>query len=117
MLSNAWELYDLAVLSNCCKQSQITERGRWKNHIRPFLGKKMVKDISSYDLLILRRRLEKKGLSPQSVHHCLSLIRRVMQRYVEWQKLETPLPSFKSIMPKFESLYQILNQDRISPSI
>ncbi len=103
MLADAWELYNLAVLSNCGKHSQATERGRWKKHIKPFLGTKKVKDISSYDLLIIRNKLENKGLSPQTVKHCLSLIRRIIYKYVEWKKLDILTPSFRGVMPKFDN--------------
>ncbi len=103
MISDAWELYNIAVLSTCSKQSQITERGRWKNHISSLIRGKKVKEINSYDLLIIRNKLEKKGLSPQSVKHCLSLIRRIINRYIEWKRLEiTPL-NFRGVMPKFDN--------------
>ncbi len=103
MLKNAWELYQLAVLSTCSKHSQVTEKGRWEKHIMPFLVDKRVIEIDGYELLLIRKKLEDKGLSPQSVKHCLSLILRVVRKYAEWKKLNIYIPNFKEIMPKFDN--------------
>ena len=42
-----------------------------------------------------------ENLSPQSVYHCLSLVRRVLKRAVEWELYEGPVPKFR--MPKFDN--------------
>lgn len=107
-LEDAWTLYEMAVLVSSKRRSQVSERGRWRRHISPILGARSIDSLTKFDLLMLRRDLEKRGLSPQTVHHCLSLLRRVLRRVVEWGKCDTDmqLPSFKGIMPKFDNRRQ-----------
>ncbi|MDR2549076.1 MAG: site-specific integrase [Desulfobulbus sp.] len=105
-LQDAWDLYEMAILASSKKRSQVTETGRWNHYIFPELGHKLIKNITSFDYLMLRRKLEKQNLSPQSVHHCLSLLRRVLLKSTEWGICNDSIPSFKGIMPKFDNKRQ-----------
>lgn len=115
-LQDAWALYEMAILASSKKRSQVSETGRWKHHISPTLGERSIGGLTSLDLLMLRRDLEKKGLSSQTVHHCLSLLRRVLRKAVEWGKCDNDMqfPSLKRIMPKFDNRRQrYLNSEEL----
>ncbi len=117
-VEDAWQLYKSVVLSSTSRKSQITEEGRWKNHIYPVMGNKPIKNLTKLDYYNLRQKIEKKRLSPQTVYHCLSLLRRVLNQVAEIDN-SVYVPSFKSVMPKFDNrrlryltkkeLYKILN--------
>ena len=84
-LNDAWNLYKTIVLASSSNKSQIIEIGRWKNYIAPLIGERKMTSITTLDYLVLRRNLENEKLSPQTVYHCLSLLRRVLNKAVEWQ--------------------------------
>lgn len=98
-LNDAFECYRKFVLSTPKQLS--TEVGRWNNHIAPVLGRLPLDKIKNLQIVQLRNCLESKNLSPQSVAHCLSLLRRVMRRAVEWELYPGPVPVFR--MPKFDN--------------
>jgi integrase len=113
-LAGAWEMYRTAVLSSSKMRSQITESGRWKNYINPELGRRSIENLTNLDLLVLRRGLENRGLSPQTVCHCLSLLRRVLIKAYEWNQYDKRLPSFKGVMPKFDNKrIRFLNREEL----
>ena len=82
-------------------QYSPTEMGRWQHHIAPFLGNMPLDGVKNVQIMQLRKVLEEKSLSPQSVYHCLSLVRRVLRRAVEWELYAGPVPVFR--MPKFDN--------------
>ena len=113
-VEKAWEMYQIAVLSSSKKRSQVIEEGRWRHHISPKLGERSIDSLTSFDLLMLRRDLEKRGLSPQTVRHCLSLLHRILRKAAEWEKYDKQLPNFKGVMPKFDNRRQrFLNVEEI----
>lgn len=98
-LNEAFDCYKKFVLSTPKQLS--TEGGRWVNHIAPILGETRLEQIKNLQIVQLRNRLESKNLSPQTVSHCLSLVRRVLHRAVEWELYSGPIPVFR--MPKFDN--------------
>lgn len=88
------------------KNSQVTEIGRWNKYIAPFINEKSLEELSTFDLLLLRRKLEENKLSAQSIYHCLSLLRRVINKTAEWSESNSYIPSFKKVMPKFDNRRQ-----------
>jgi integrase len=105
-VEEAWELYRVAVLGSSTKHSRVIETGRWDNYIAPVLGELTLEQLSSRDYLMLRRSLEDKKLSPQTVYHCLSLLRRCLLRAVEWGYFKGQVPSFKGSLPRFDNKRQ-----------
>ncbi len=101
--NEVWEMYKTLVLDSTKEKSKKTESGRWKNHIAPLIGNKKIKDLNQIDYLKIRRSVEQKGLSPQTVHHCLSLLRRVLVRAYKWELIDKEPQTFKEIMPKFDN--------------
>ncbi|WP_320041216.1 site-specific integrase [uncultured Desulfobacter sp.] len=98
----AWEFYDEFILQSLSKRSQTTETGRWKNHISPIVGEKIINELNIVDLLKLRKSLESKKLSPQTVFHCLSLLRRILNRIVDYDH-SVQIPKFRNVMPQFDN--------------
>lgn len=99
--SEAFEHYRQLVLTSQSPREIKTELGRWQNHLAPTLADMPLKEIRNLQILQLQKSLEMKNLSPQSVYHCLSLVRRVLKRAVEWELYEGPVPKFR--MPKFDN--------------
>jgi len=100
-LSEAWNLYHSTILSNATTRSIVTETGRWDNYIVPLIGKDDLDQITALDIVKLRSYLQKRKLSPQSVYHCLSLLRRVFNRAKEWDLFAGEIPPFD--MPRFDN--------------
>ena len=114
-IKEGWDLYRMTILASSKKNSQVTEIGRWNKYIAPFINNKSLEDLSTLDLLLLRRKLEETKLSAQSVYHCLSLLRRVIYKTAEWNQSNTYVPSFKKAMPKFDNRRQrFLNDTEMS---
>lgn len=101
-VDEAWEFYNEFILGSFSKRSQTTETGRWENHISPMVGEKIINELTIVDLLKLRKSLESKKLSPQTVFHCLSLLRRILNRVVDYD-YSVQVPKFRNVMPKFDN--------------
>lgn len=82
-LNEAFSTYQSLILNSASSADQNIEAGRWKNHIANFFGDTELESIKSIDILRFQTHLNNKNLSHQSVHHCLSLVRRVLNRAVE----------------------------------
>lgn len=100
-LSEAFDLYHQLVLASHSHREIISELGRWQLHIAPVLAELPLDKIRNLQILQLQKTLEAKKLSPQSVYHCLSLLRRVLRRAQEWELYEGPIPKFR--MPRFDN--------------
>lgn len=98
-LNDAFAYYKKLILTGPKQLS--TEIGRWSLHIEPILGKSRLEEIKNLQIMELRKTLENKKLSPQTVSHCLSLVRRVLRRAVEWELYPEPVPIFR--MPSFDN--------------
>ena len=99
--SEAFGYYHQLVLSSQSKREITTELGRWQNHFAPALADVPLEEIKNLKILQLKKLLEHKNLSPQTIYHCLSLVRRVLKRAVEWEFYEGPVPKFR--MPRFDN--------------
>lgn len=97
-LSDAWDLYrkQHPVGFKCAKVDDYL----WSSYIHPVLGTSELTQIKSLNILGLRQNAEKR-LSPQSVHHCLSLTRRLLRKAIQWELYQGPLPHFE--MPRFDN--------------
>ena len=102
-LDEVWELFSKTVLRQRSIKSQIVDAGRYNNYVRPLLGDKALAEISELDLLYLHASLNDAGLSPQTIYHVLSLVRRIMNKAAEWNQYDKRLPSFRDVLPKFDN--------------
>ena len=99
--SEAFSVYRELVLSSQTRREITSEMGRWENHVSPALGEHGLEEIKNLQILQLKKTLENKNLSPQTIYHCLSLVRRVLRRAKEWELYPGPVPHFR--MPKFDN--------------
>ena len=99
--NEAFQLYKELVLASSSKRARQTEEGRWKLHLAPLIGEWELGEIGSLKISILHSHLLGKSLAPQSVYHCLSLVRRVLNRAVEWELYPGPVPKIR--MPRFDN--------------
>ena len=101
-------LYSLTLCDDS-KKGVRTELRRWELHLS-HLEQREISSIKKLDLVRLRCHLEKKNLSPQTIYHCLSLLRRVLYTAKEYELSDTKLPSFP--MPKVKNQrYRFLSID------
>ncbi len=109
-LNEAFEMYKNLILVNSSMRARKTEEGRWKRHLAPVAGAWELEDIRPLKISILNSQLFGKDLSPQTIYHCLSLLRRVLNRAVEWELYPGPVPKIR--MPKFDNRrVRFLSQD------
>jgi integrase len=59
-----------------------------------------LKDISPFILEKVKSSLLKKGLSPKTVHHCLTLVRSIYNKAKDWEFYEGQIPTAKVTFPK-----------------
>ncbi|MFH0789150.1 MAG: site-specific integrase [Pseudomonadota bacterium] len=75
------------------------DKARYENHLKEFLEKKRMNEISSFVLEKIKSDLTKKDLAPATVKHCLQLIRAVYNKMISWEKYRGPNPAEKIKMP------------------
>ena len=98
---DAYLLYHDYVLSATSRRSRQTETGRWQHHIAPELASCELEQIDALTIAKFRAALLGKRLAPQTVCHCLSLLRRILNCAVEWGLYSGPVPRIR--MPKFDN--------------
>lgn len=104
-LTEAWNLYADVTLLNSDERSQRIETGRWKNYIEQIFGSQELSEISNLDIAKFNAHLRKtKSLSPQTVYHILSLIRRIFNNAVKYGIYKGEIPLIE--MPKFDNRRQ-----------
>jgi integrase len=101
---DAWILYDELVLSYLSKHERVAEVGRWRKHIFPEFASVELETIKTLHILYFKRHLDDKNLSPQSVYHCLSLLRRILRKALVLELYDGKLPIFD--MPRFDNRRQ-----------
>ena len=98
---DAWAQYQHNVLTVKPIRNRRTDEGRWKNHIAPVMDKLPLSSVKNFQIVSLRKQLEDKELSPQTVKHCMALTKRVMRKALEWELFQGPVPIFR--MPSFDN--------------
>jgi integrase len=85
------------------KKDYKNDLGRYKNHIKKVLGNVRLNDISPLRLEGLKRNIANKGLSPKTIHHCLSLIGSIYRKAVIWNFYSGPIPTDGVKYPKIDN--------------
>jgi len=80
---------DLAAKYLAWAKDNKTREGRddlylYRNHLAPRLDNKRLNEITSFDLERMKSELDKGGLSPATVKHCLVLFRQMVNKAVLW---------------------------------
>jgi len=91
--AEAWDFY----LENKAPRlaGRRTDESRWQLHVDPYVGDVPFQKMRAMDILSWRRKLETKGLSPQTVKHCMGLLRRVARFARKWDYYTGPVPHFE----------------------
>jgi integrase len=66
------------------KKSWKDDLSRYRTHIKPVLGHIPIKNIGIINLEGLKKKLRSKSISPQTVLHCLQLVRAMFNRATSW---------------------------------
>jgi integrase len=66
------------------KKSWKDDLSRYRNHIKPVLGHFPIKNIGVIQLEGLKKKLKAKGISDQTVLHCLTLVSAIFNRASSW---------------------------------
>jgi len=79
------------------------DRCRYRLHIKDHLETKLITQISPRDIERLMSDLIKKGLAPQTVKHCLALVRAVINKAVIWERWSGENPVSKVKLPSLDN--------------
>lgn len=71
-----WQLYSEATEDKASHGGDVCN---YNNHLEKRLGKKLAADISTADIVHIRRTMESQNLSAQTVKHVLGQIRRILR--------------------------------------
>jgi integrase len=66
------------------KKSWKDDLSRYRNHVKPVLGHYPIKNIGIIQLESLKKKLKAKGISEQTVLHCLTLVSAIFNRASSW---------------------------------
>lgn len=89
------------------KKSWPDDEGRYLFNIKDFIGNRPAKDVTTFDLEKMKSALKKKGKSPKTIHHALSLVRTVFNKCLLWGEYVGENPAIKVSYPK------IADNDRV----
>jgi integrase len=104
-LETAWQIYYKEFSSK--QPIGSTDLGYWHNHIQPFFQDCYLEAIDSLLLIKFKESLESKislvnkPLSPQTIKHCLSLLKRMYNKLRLLNLYRDPVPYFT--MPTFDN--------------
>ncbi len=96
------------------------EESRYTYHLRPEFDDKRLDEISPFDIEKFKikatksgriarkddkgRKAEKQpGLSPQTIKHCIALMRQIYNKAIDWEIYDGPNPVRKVEMPKVKN--------------
>ncbi len=95
----AWQIY---LDSKSLKESTVnSDKYRYKQHLEPYWGNTPLQNITTINVIAFRKYLTEKKLSPQSVKHCLTLLRAIIKRMAQLELYNGKIPHFE--MPKFDN--------------
>ncbi len=77
------------------------EVSRYNCHLLPYWKGKSLEGLKFRDILDYRHHLEKKNLRPQSVKHCMSLLKRALNRAKQLEVHPFDIPHFE--MPRINN--------------
>ena len=101
---DAWKVYRELVLDTRSTRERKSTEGRWAQHLGPAFASITLGKVNTLRVLRFRRGLEEKALSPQTVQHCLALLRRILRKALRLGLYAGRLPYFD--MPRFDNRRQ-----------
>ena len=103
-VADAWNMYRELVLNMRSATERKSTEGRWAQHLSPEFAGVRLERVNTLRVLNFRRQLEEKNLSPQTVQHCMSLLRRILRKALRLDLYAGGLPHFD--MPRFDNRRQ-----------
>lgn len=97
----AWSIYKEKWLPNIARPD--ADVGRYHTHLQPRFADTPLNEIRPMDLENLKLDLTGKGLSPQTIKHVLSLLRRIYNKMVQWEFYDGRIPTASVKMPKVDN--------------
>lgn len=85
------------------KKHWTNDEYRYNNHLKDLIGKAKLKDITSFKLEQAKSILNKKGLAPATVKHCLVVVRQVFNKAILWGKWNGNNPIKGVKLPKLDN--------------
>ena len=95
----AWDKYRELHLPQT-KSRDAADDSRYKNHLRKRFGNMLLSTLGVLDLEKMRLEMRGDGYSDQTIHHCLALVRRVINKARKWGLWQGDNPVSKMDMPK-----------------
>ncbi len=107
-VKDAWNVYHD---SKSLKPSTIrNDVNRYNRRIAPLWQNKKLCDITTQEIIVFKKQLFNEKLSPQSVKHCLTLLRAIIKRASQLGYYKGEIPYFE--MPKFDNRrFRYLTED------
>ena len=107
-LDDAWNCY--LSTRQLTRNSYQNDTSRYRTHLRSYWHGKNLASIRTIDIQRFTTHLYKKDICAQTIHLCLSQLRRIMRRAILLDLYSGPIPYFE--MPRFESVrYRFLSED------
>ncbi len=98
-VKKVWEVY---IDSKSLRESTIKrDKNRYNKHILPHWQDTPLHEITTAKLIAYKKELFNQNLAPQSVKHCLTLLRAIIKRANQLGMYDGPIPYFE--MPKFDN--------------
>jgi site-specific recombinase XerD len=111
-LEQAWNLFFSLFVEN--KAIARTDLSYYKCQLAPYFGTStLLENIQTRSVVEFRKHLESKGLMPQSVKHCLALLKRIFKKMSIIKEYHGDIPYF--FMPKVDNkCYRYLSHQEAS---
>ena len=81
----------------------IDDKSRYENHIKPRFAEMHMDGITPFDLERMKSEMQKAGISPKTISHCLGLIRGMFNKANDWGKYTGPNPVKRVKMPTVQN--------------
>lgn len=94
--------------------SLALEISRWRNHIRPWFGKRLIAEVTRSDIRRWLDALSSSGLSPAAMNGCGAILRLVMSYAVHTELIDAN-PAFGVATPfETQSRDRVLSRDELA---
>jgi len=81
----------------------IDDKSRYEKHIKSRFGETRMDRITPFDLERMKSEMQKAGVSPKTISHCLGLIRGMFNKANDWGKYTGPNPVKRVKMPTVQN--------------
>lgn len=100
-LGEVWTEYYTWLQAN--RKRPQNQQGIYRNHIEVALGHKKLSAVAPLDLERIRSKMQKSGLSPQTITHALTLVRTMFNKATAWCMWYGPNPAKQIAFPKLDN--------------